>query len=229
MSVIVDEEATCPHCGGLQVVRVARSVNGGRSAHLRKAILDGTFQRPTCDLCGQSFVVESTFSYLDFTRHHLVVCHPIAAEVDWRHHEDALDALVEEEFTASEVDEVRRLGDGLVGRVVFGLDALREKLLCFDAGLDDRGIEALKLLILRSDKRLLGDTGSRPRLIEVDGGTLRFATAAAEMSVDRAEYETIAAPGGPWTAWLATLDGAYVDLGRLLGRARHGGAGALAN
>lgn len=217
MSVIVEEEATCPHCGAAQVVKVARSVNGGRSPQLRQAVIDGVFQRPACGRCGRGFVVESTFSYVDFSRQHLIVCHPIGAEPEWRRHEAELQELVAREFTFSEVAEARALGDGLVTRLVFGLDALREKLLCFDSGLDDRLLEVVKVLALGSDARLRSGGDARPRLVAVDDQTLRLATTDAEIVIDRHEYDSIAGPEGRWTVWLARLDGPYVDLARIVG------------
>ena len=217
MSVIVDEEATCPHCSATQEVKVARSVNGGRSPRLRQAIIDGVFQRPTCDQCGRHFVVESTFSYIDFTRQHLFMCHPISTEADWKMHAAAFEDLVRSEFTWSEVAEVRELGDGVTTRLVFGLEALREKLLCLDAGLDDRVLEAIKLMAISSDHRLRGEGLARLRLVAVDEATVQFATSELDVTLDRAEYESLAASDSQWSSWRARLDGPYVDLGRILG------------
>lgn len=58
-------------------------------------------------------------------------------------------------------------------RVIFGLAALREKIVCFDAGVDDRLVEALKLQLLR-DLGLTFADGGYFHLVAVTGLELEF-------------------------------------------------------
>gem|GEM_PF-4635118 len=80
----------------------------------------------------------------------------------------ALGAIVAEEFhhnmRVAAPQMVRDLADNFAVRLVFGFDALAEKLRAWDAGLDDRVVEALKLRVARAQLGHLGP-GFRLRLV----------------------------------------------------------------
>jgi hypothetical protein len=79
--------------------------------------------------------------YTDFTAGHYVAVEPPTA--DWRVAEEDHRAVFDSTFvTAPPV--AQQIGRTLRPRLVLGLAALREKLLLWDAGLDDVVVEALK-------------------------------------------------------------------------------------
>ena len=103
------------------------------------------------------------------------------------------------------------LAVGLRVRLVFGLVALREKLLAWDAGLDDVDLELLKLAAMRA----VGEPLAR-------AATLRLVACTADAAVllddaaTRWDVPRDALPPGAFVELRAALGaGCYVDLARL--------------
>jgi hypothetical protein len=108
---------------------------------------------------------------------------------------------------------------------VFGLAALREKLVCFDAGLDDIVLELLKAeLLLQSGEAPVGDV--RLRLVATDANRLRLVASQRPdpagpplglLDVEMASYAKMAErAGSEWAAAATVLgQGTYVDVYRL--------------
>jgi hypothetical protein len=111
-------------------------------------------------------------------------------------------------------------------RLVFGYAELREKVLLADAGIDDRAVECLKLLAIRSDASLLG-FHDRLLVQRIDGDELEIArhrgdevlevrtvrAAAADLAAARAVAEPAIQP--PFTDPFVSLNravGAYAKL-----------------
>lgn len=140
----------CPACGEPYAADVADSLHVSTRRDLREDILAGRFHRFACPGCGAAATVEKLLAYTDFERWHWLTVVPPAelpAAAEWRR-------FAQECFQKTMVercpDLVRRsFAPRMLRRVVFGLASLREKLLCFDAGLDDRLLELLKLDLLR--------------------------------------------------------------------------------
>ena len=80
--------------------------------------------------------------YIDMDRKHWVSVVPGERE-RWPEHEDAVAALFERTMTTSPL--ARRLREGFTVRVVFGLEELREKLVIWQANLDDAVVECAKV------------------------------------------------------------------------------------
>ena len=111
-------------------------------------------------------------------------------------------------------------------RCVFGLTALREKLVCQEAGLNDVLLEVLKYRIaLPEDARPLSEA-NHLRLMEVTDTRLVFLLGGddplqqpALCEVDRSDYDALVASPPPRTDLFSGLiRGPYVDLGRLVVR-----------
>jgi hypothetical protein len=239
MSIFEQRTLTCPHCGAQAEHTVAVSVNGGRAPQYRQQILDGSFQVMTCATCGKKAEADGPFIYIDLRAKQWIGCFPRAWEPAWRSYEnEPLDS-----WRRSMVDHapsnVRRMSDGFRVRAVFGLPALREKLLCFVHDIDDRVLEALKLDLLRGHPALVMHPDARPLLVEVGDASLVLiahappAPAAADgaapaarpgaagrdvrITVSRAELDRIRADASAWTSVLAEVGGGpYVDLGRIM-------------
>lgn len=219
MSVFRDCELSCPRCGETHVASLAVSVNGERSRHLRDAILAGAFQQIPCPACGAVTPADGPLLYVEMGARRFIGCQPRGWEGAWRELEgEALDTW-RRTFIDHAPETVRRMSAGFVVRTVFGLHALREKLVCFDAGIDDRLVEVLKLDLMRTPGGpLVMSPAGRPTLIEADGERLVFAVAGAGVSaVPRARYDAIADGKGAWADAIRRVSsGPYVDVGRLL-------------
>jgi hypothetical protein len=241
MSIFEQRTLTCPHCGARAEHAVAVSVNGGRSPQYRQQILDGSFQVMTCATCGEKADADGPFIYIDLRAKQWIGCFPRAWEAAWRSYEnEPLDS-----WRRSMVDHapsnVRRMADGFRVRAVFGLPALREKLLCFVHDIDDRVLEALKLDLLRSHPALVMNPDARPLLVEAGDATLvliahvppspaaadsaglgaapasRAAWRDVRITMPRAELDRIRADASAWASVLVEVAGGpYVDLGRIM-------------
>jgi hypothetical protein len=117
-------------------------------------------------------------------------------------------------------------GKGMKIRTVFGLLALREKLICFEAGLDDVVLELLKfrLMLAPDGFALIGN--AHPRLIDLNQDRLVFA-APIDQTEPTPQYELVSCPQQAYddiasdhefrASLEASLNGSpYVDCGKLL-------------
>lgn len=124
------------------VANVADCVNIDRTPKVRERILDGEFHRLEDPAGGDPVTVEKTFFYTDFGRGQFFLVLP-----RWdRHRWKAVSRDLREVLTYFPAS-LAPLERGTV-RVVFGMAELREKLLAYDADLNDRLIEVLKVLLL---------------------------------------------------------------------------------
>lgn len=147
MSTFRSRQLVCPTCATSFPITILKGIHITRLPEVRGAILDGTFHAFACPGCGMRLRVEEPgVVYTDFERGHYVVVEARGAsgipERARAHVQEFEDAFVH----APEI--ARELGRALVHRLVFGLGALREKLMLWDAGLDDRVVEAIKLDLL---------------------------------------------------------------------------------
>lgn len=223
MSVFQQEIVTCPHCGDHRARDVAHSINAERSPQFRDAVLDGTFQRIACEACGAWFEIGHPFLYIDFPRGHWFNVHSGAHQADWRELERETASAFDLSHGAGAPALARELVVDARVRLVFGLDALREKIVCFDAGLDDVRIEMLKFdqLGIAVGGALL-DEHVHARVVEVGGDALTLlvgapkADEATVVEVTRSIYDEIERGGDHWAELAAIFSaGPYVDLGRL--------------
>jgi hypothetical protein len=228
MSTFIQVQKPCPRCGAVAERSVATSINAARSPHYREAILAEQFQRFTCSPCGAPHVVDDRFLYIDFGRGHWFLLLPLSWEPSWAELEhqptEVLDQSVTPPFAPPVVTEMI---PKLAVRAVFGLAALREKLLCFEHALDDGLLEVLKLELLRSAHSGLSlHPGGRPRLDAVSGDELRLLARVAgddgkpvvrELRLPRGIYDELSARAPEYSPLLSELRRApYVDIGRLL-------------
>jgi len=129
---------------------VLKGLHVTRLPDQRQAILDGSFQRYKCEVCASEFVFEGQTIYTDFSRMEYIAIEapPIG---DWRadrdRHMQIYDTNVE--FGPPVAKE---LASGLRTRLVYGLAALREKLMVWDEGIDDRVLELCKAAWFEREK-----------------------------------------------------------------------------
>lgn len=132
MSTKMTEEVSCPQCGAAVETELWPGVDAAEHPELRSRVLDETMFDWTCPECGYRARFLYPFLYHDPHRRFLVYLSP-AGEA-----RGCGAADVEAEFP--------QFG-GFVKRVVFSPEALKEKILIFESGLDDLAVELLKLAL----------------------------------------------------------------------------------
>jgi hypothetical protein len=137
-------------CGAELQVTAADSLHVTNMPEAREAILRGEFHVFRCPSCGARVQLDKLLAYTDFGRWQWFTVFPEAALEAWedavRFAEQSFTATLEERSPPIVKEWAPRFRPHL--RAVFGLQALREKLMIADAGLDDRTVEALKLQLL---------------------------------------------------------------------------------
>jgi len=139
---------SCLQCGIAMTQHMLIGMHITRLPKVRDSILREDFQQYTCSVCGFVNQVEKQSIYTDFERKQYIgVESPDTRGWSSRLsiHQQAFDrAFMMGDPTA------REMGGNMVTRIVFGLQALREKLLLWDAELDDRIVEIGKRIILEA-------------------------------------------------------------------------------
>jgi len=154
MSTWMTRVVACPRCDATLELRVALGINVARAPH-----------RAACR-CGATVHAVAAFEYSDLARGQLVRVALPDERARWRALEAGLAASVRRVF-----EHGSPLAHGLVtatrSRLVFGDEALREKLVLWSAALDDAVIECVKLRAFAAEPRLAAPEG---RLVVVAVG-----------------------------------------------------------
>ena len=174
MSTWFDAEFVCPACQTSFITRLARGVNIGRAPELRTRALRGELNQPRCTACNAVIVPDVPLVYSDPSRGEWVVVAQPSDLATWRQSEAvALAGLRTTIGTASPALPTARL------RVVFDIDELREKLVIWEAGLDDGVVECIKLACLR-EMPAICERGERIRALDLsDPSLIAFGAAPA--------------------------------------------------
>ncbi len=162
MSTFTPRTVRCP-CGTLRKADLADGLHISRLPDVRAQILDGTFHNVACPACGVISVVHTKTLYTDFERFHWVAVAPPWLVGDWAAWSDVVLSEFDHNLRVAASPLVQDLAERFVVRLVFGLDALAEKLRAWDAGLDDRVLEGLKFRLYQSRRERFGP-GFRLRL-----------------------------------------------------------------
>ena len=120
----------CPACAHEADVAITQSINTREKPELKERLLAGDFNVLVCAQCGQRTPLETNLSFYDPDREYFCVATP------------GDDALGE--------SALRAMGNVGTRRLVPSKNALVEKVKILEAGLDDRVIEVLKVLLLAS-------------------------------------------------------------------------------
>ncbi|MBE6037681.1 MAG: hypothetical protein E7218_00550 [Anaerofustis stercorihominis] len=119
----------CPHCNKSSRTTKIDELIAQEEPTLKKAIIDGEFFDCSCEHCYEVAQVEYSFYYKDVDQG--LVIYLYAGKRDGN--TEPFEGMYEE---------------GKYYRIVESLDALREKILIFDAGLNDKIVEAVKMLMV---------------------------------------------------------------------------------
>lgn len=163
---------TCPDCGTQQEVRVLKGIHISRLPEVRQALFEGHYQTFVCPGCKRKIQVEAETVCTDFPNHNYVAVE-VHGTPDWRAAKRKHLAIFDACFTFGP-EPAQDLGSELRTRLVFGTHALREKLLAWDMGLDDRALEAVKGDLLAARGVAVRDEELRVSQV-LDGGHIIFA------------------------------------------------------
>ena len=135
-------DCPCPSCGHENTIPVLKGLHVTRLPSQRQAILDGTFQRYECADCSERFLYEGSTVYTDFDRMEYIAVEPPPATA-WREDRQKHASIYDRNVQFGP-EIARDLASGLRTRLVYGLSALREKLLAWDHEVDDQLLELCK-------------------------------------------------------------------------------------
>jgi hypothetical protein len=200
MSFFVHAKVACSACAHVYDADIAESLHISTRPDVREDILAGRFHRFRCPVCAAWTIIEKLLAYTDFERHHWFTVVPtveLPFLAQWRE-------FAESTFRATMIERCpalvrEEMAPRMLERLVFGLAALRDKLIALDHGLDDRVLEILKLELLR-ERGLLPDAHLACHLAAVSLDTLDFEIARPgtppeidRVTIARADYEGLAA------------------------------------
>lgn len=215
MSTFVPSTIVC-RCGERYTVEVADGLHISLRPDIRQQILDGTFHRFFCPVCGMTTMIDKLISFTDFPRRQWFTIAP-STGLPWR---SKWLAIARESFAATMVQNAPELVAGwsqeMTRRLMFGLASLREKLVASDAGLDDRVVELLKIQLIRELRDSFASSDYF-HLVAVTGEELTFERTHPDglirrFSVPRGMYDALAAaPDLGRLIELAFPDGLLID------------------
>lgn len=131
MSTCISREISCPRCGAANQSRMWIGVESSQNPELRARLLDGTFFDWRCPDCGYEAKLIYPCLYHD-RENGVMICLAPNGEAD------GLNARARE-YPGLESVKMR---------TVASPEELKEKILIFEAGLDDLAVEAVKLALL---------------------------------------------------------------------------------
>ena len=157
MSTQVNKDVCCPQCGKPVRTKMWTGISAQTEPEMRARILDETFFDWQCPHCGYQAELVYPCLYHDKARKFMVYLVPEGNEKDLKK------VNVDERFP--------QLG-GVKKRVVVSPMELKEKVLIFEAGLDDVGVELVKAGIAAAVEEKNG--------VSVEAGCFCFANQEAD-------------------------------------------------
>lgn len=153
MSTLTLARVDCAGCGAALEGELVVVANLGARADLRAALLAREINVLRCGGCGRAAQAQRTSAFMDFRRRQWIVAYPDWAERHWAELAEATAMSAVRNLGLAAPLRLRAELPRWSLRVVFGLEAAREKLVIWDAGLDDLAVERLKLLALGGQPR----------------------------------------------------------------------------
>lgn len=173
-------DAACPRCGHVGRVTVWEGANASRYPELVGELLAGRLNVVPCGACGTPFGIERELLWTQLDRGWYVSVYPRRDFVRL----DAIVPLVEGAFDAAVANApvaVQMRLRAVRRRLVFGLDELREKVLCIEHGIDDTDLEMTKIAEIGRHPEWCAVPGMTGLVLaDVDPGHLVFRYADAD-------------------------------------------------
>lgn len=162
------EKITCPECGQECEITIWDSLNGDIDPDAKAELINGTLFRFHCDKCGHESNLQYDILYHDMKNNAMV----------YFVHPDAVESTIHELIEMEEKLPVKM--DGYKKRVVCDQNALREKAIIFDNGLDDRVVEIIKLMYLANAAKQFPDNPVDAVYMMIMDGTMSLQFMAKE-------------------------------------------------
>lgn len=145
MSLNTQEKIRCPKCGAMNDITVWQSVTVSDSEDLKQELLAGRLNIMTCCDCGARALLPMPLLYHDEGKKLMLSFYPTE------------DGDTAGEQLASIRESSKRSGElesfaGYNLRFISSYNALLEKILIFDAGLHDKTVEVIKLMVLMQEE-----------------------------------------------------------------------------
>ena len=153
------QEVICPVCGAAQHEKVFVSVNGARIKAAADRIIDGSWGELSCLKCGARYHRDTPLLFTDLPGGVWIVQYDASERRRFAALEDEANEIFELEFIQRPPAAIREQALAVQRRICFGRRQLAEKLLARREGIDDRGLECLKLVLLRDYLRELFHSG----------------------------------------------------------------------
>ncbi|MDD6483112.1 MAG: CpXC domain-containing protein [Clostridiales bacterium] len=165
MSLNSKQSIRCPHCSEQCEVTVWNSITADDSADLKQDLLSGKVNMFNCPSCSYAALMPSPLLYRDNARRLMISFYPCNDPI-------VCAKLFDDVQNSSKASgELEKLW-GYNLRFVTDYNALLEKILIFDNGMNDKTIEVIKLMILMQD----ADKSDRRtcRFGKVQNGAIEF-------------------------------------------------------
>ena len=143
MTTQTSKDVSCPHCGAVVKTQMATGINAGENPELRARVLDETLFDWECPDCGYQAQLVYPCLYHDKIKNFMIYVVPNGCDC-------ALESV--------DVNETFPQLSGVTKRVVTSLIGLKEKILIFEAGLNDDAVELVKLALVGVAAKKYGQT-----------------------------------------------------------------------
>lgn len=145
MSKQVETEFVCPQCEKPGKAHIYQSVNVTLSPELKEKVLNFELFLASCPHCDAQLAVTNHFLYHDMDRGIMLQMHPLPDRDRWREYVRYDEEGFRQSVGMMGGDKTANVPDF---RICFGPLELKEKILLFDAGLNDKVVETCKLRFL---------------------------------------------------------------------------------
>lgn len=142
----------CPKCSQNMEVEQWSAINGDKNPQQKLKLLQGTLFQSACKNCGNPVTVGYPVIYHDTKQNYMI----------WLVYDDEEVSHVTDYFKKSKSyqtdpnnDDDEKVDPACRQRIVRSADALREKIMIFDSGLDDKIMEIMKLAYAQQAQRNL--------------------------------------------------------------------------
>lgn len=154
MSHIVPGVVTCPGCSASWTAGLFSAIDADTIPVQVDAILDGVFERQTCNQCARVFRPDHRMLFASHSWKLWVVMYPLTDCRDYEALEPAVMDLIDRHLAGAAPGVQERLRE-LRPRLVFGQHMLTEAVRVAYAGIDPAMLECAKLFAMRDNVALL--------------------------------------------------------------------------
>lgn len=181
MSMEHNETIRCPECGKEGQFTIWQSINTDINPEMKSTVRDMSAFTFTCPHCGTTANVDYPVLY------HQMEDRMMIYYVNRDEDIESVYKMLKGEDPADELQLLAR--EGYLNRIVLTRNQLREKLLIFDAGLDDRIIEIMKLFMMASIQKQQQDIEIMELLYDSDEKGASFAVLTEDGNVGSVDFD----------------------------------------